>query len=206
MSLRDIAQIQNGYSYKSSELVSKSNVGLLGIKNFNRDGSFKATGFKPISPANAKDEQYISLGEIIVAHTDLTQNADIIGRAVQVLDTGGYEKMLTSCDLVKVSSTNNHISNELLAALLGTEDFHKHCLCYVNGTTVLHLGKKALPEYELKIPKDKQIMKKIDSFLKVVANKQRDLIKENRALSTTRDTLLNKLMCDEIDISKIDLA
>ena len=61
-------------------------------------------------------------------------------------------KILASCDLVKVSSANESISNELLAALLATSDFYNHCLGYVNGTTVLHLGKKALHEYNLKIP------------------------------------------------------
>ena len=204
--LKEVACIQSGYSYKSAELVDASSIGLLGIKNFNRNGSFKSDGFKPIKPVKAKPVQHVSVGEIVVAHTDLTQNADVIGRAIQVVDAGGYEQMIASCDLVKVTSSDESISNEFLAALLGTEDFHNHCLGYVNGTTVLHLGKKALPEYELKIPNDEQLKSELDALFKNIAAQQASLIKEMRALEQLRDTLLPKLMSGEIDVLKIDLT
>ena len=203
--LKDVAQIQSGYSYKSAELVERSAIGMLGIKNFNRDGSYRSDGCKPIVPARAKASQFVELGEIIVAHTDLTQNADIIGRAIQVIDSGGYERMLASCDLVKVSSSDASISNELLAAMLQTEDFHNHCLGFVNGTTVLHLGKKALPEYMLKLPVDMQLRDRLELLFKSIAALQANILRENRALEITRDALLPKLMSGEIDVSKIDL-
>ena len=178
---------------------------MLGIKNFNRNGSFRSDGFKPLVPEKAKPAQYVSLGEIVVAHTDLTQNADIIGRAIQVIDSGGYEQMLASLDLVKVTSADDTISNEFLAALLGTEDFHNHCLGYVNGTTVLHLGKKALPEYQLKIPEDDILMQELDGVFRDIAQRQALLIRENRSLEGLRDALLPKLMSGEIDVSQVEV-
>lgn len=204
--MKDVAQIQSGYSYKSTELVTESSIGMLGIKNFNRNGSFRSDGFKPLKPEKAKFAQYVALGEIVVAHTDLTQDADIIGRAIQVIDSGGYDRMIASLDLVKVTSSDSSISNEFLAALLGTEDFHNHCLGYVNGTTVLHLGKKALPEYQLKIPENMAIMSELNDAFKSVAQQQAVLIRENRNLERIRDALLPKLMSGEIDVSKIDLS
>ena len=203
--LKDVAQIQSGYSYKSAELIEQSSIGMLGIKNFNRNGSFRSDGFKPLVPEKAKPAQYVSLGEIVVAHTDLTQNADIIGRAIQVIDSGGYEQMLASLDLVKVTSADDTISNEFLAALLGTEDFHNHCLGYVNGTTVLHLGKKALPEYQLKIPEDDILMQELDGVFRDIAQRQALLIRENRSLEGLRDALLPKLMSGEIDVSQVEV-
>ena len=204
--MKDVAQIQSGYSYKSTELVTESSIGMLGIKNFNRNGSFRSDGFKPLKPEKAKFAQYVALGEIVVAHTDLTQDADIIGRAIQVIDSGGYDRMIAALDLVKVTSSDSSISNEFLAALLGTEDFHNHCLGYVNGTTVLHLGKKALPEYQLKIPENMAIMSELNDAFKSVAQQQAVLIRENRNLERIRDALLPKLMSGEIDVSKIDLS
>lgn len=202
--LKNVAQIQSGYSYKSAELVAESSIGMLGIKSFNRNGSFRSDGFKPLKPEKAKPAQYVALGEIVVAHTDLTQNADIIGRAIQVIDSGGYDQMVASLDLVKVTSSDDSISNEFLAALLGTEDFHNHCLGYVNGTTVLHLGKKALPEYQLKIPEDMTIMSELDDAFKSIAQQQAVLIRESRNLERIRDTLLPKLMSGEIDASEVE--
>ena len=204
--LKDVAQIQSGYSYKSAELVAESSIGMLGIKNFNRNGSFRSDGFKPLKPEKAKSAQYVALGEIVVAHTDLTQNADIIGRAIQVIDSGGYDQVVASLDLVKVTSSGDSISNEFLAALLSTEDFHNHCLGYVNGTTVLHLGKKALPEYQLKIPEDMAIMSELDDAFKSIARQQAILIRESRHLERIRDALLPKLMSGEIDVSKIEVS
>ena len=204
--LREVANLQSGYSYKSAELVESSSIGMLGIKNFDRNGSFRVDGFKPINPSKAKPSQYVEVGDIIVAHTDLTQNADIIGRAIQVIDSGGYAQLIESLDLVKVSSKRKDISNEFLAALLGTEDFHRHCLAYVNGTTVLHLGKKALSEYELKMPKDATMKTTLDQAFKVIAGMQAELIRENRGLEQLRDSLLPKLMSGGIDVSKIELS
>ena len=201
--LKKIAKIQSGYSYKSKELTDNSQIGMLTIKNFQRNGLFKLDGFKPINPANAKESHYVTAGEIVVAHTDLTQNADIIGRAIQVIDNGGFDKILASCDLVKVSSTNESISNELLAALLATSDFYNHCLGYVNGTTVLHLGKKALHEYNLKIPNNTKLLQSLDRCFQSIAFHQSYLIQETRILKKSRDLLLSKLLSGDIDVSKI---
>lgn len=204
--LKEVAQIQSGYSYKSAELVDESSIGMIGIKNFSRNGSFKSDGFKPLKPEKAKPSQYVALGEIVVAHTDLTQSADIIGRAIQVIDSGGYDQMIASLDLVKVSSSDGSISNEFLAALLSTDDFRNHCLGYVNGTTVLHLGKKALPDYRLKIPEETGVMSELDGIFKSIAQRQATLIRENRNLEQIRDALLPMLMSGEIDVSNIDLT
>ena len=200
--LKKVANIQSGYSYKSKELTDNSQIGMLTIKNFQRNGLFKLDGFKPINPEKAKESHYVTAGEIVVAHTDLTQNADIIGRAIQVIDNGGFDKILASCDLVKVSSTNESISNELLAALLATSDFYNHCLGYVNGTTVLHLGKKALHEYNLKIPNNTKLLQTLDCCFQSIAFYQSYLIQETRILKRSRDLLLTKLLSGDIDVLK----
>lgn len=200
--LKKVANIQSGYSYKSKELTDNSQIGMLTIKNFQRNGLFKLDGFKPINPEKAKESHYVTAGEIVVAHTDLTQNADIIGRAIQVIDNGGFDKILASCDLVKVTSTNESISNELLAALLATSDFYNHCLGYVNGTTVLHLGKKALHEYNLKIPNNTKLLQTLDCCFQSIAFYQSYLIQETRILKRSRDLLLTKLLSGDIDVLK----
>lgn len=198
--ITDVAEIQGGYSYKSSEFDDLSNIGMLTIKNFSRDGSFKGDGTKRISPIKAKETQYVNVGDIVVSHTDLTQDADIIGRAVSVMDDCGYDKLIASCDLVKVSCKDKNISNELLAAILSTEHFHSYCRQYINGTTVLHLSKKALPNYKIKIPKDKNLIQEMNSVLVSLNAIQANILKENRTLSELRDTLLPKLMSAEIEV------
>ncbi|MGY0336366.1 restriction endonuclease subunit S [Limosilactobacillus fermentum] len=126
--LTDIANIDTGYSYKSSEL-KPNNMAMATIKNFNRVGGFNIEGFKEIRPNKVvKNEKYAKKFDILVAHTDLTQNADIIGNAEPILDISDYKNVIFSMDLVKVTSKDNLISQFLLSLILQGEALKAHCL------------------------------------------------------------------------------
>lgn len=203
--LSSIADFVSGYSYKGAEL-TESNIAMATIKNFDRKGGFKLDGYKEIIPSNKlKDTQHAELFDTLVAHTDLTQNAEVIGNAEPIMSKSGYIDIVFSMDLVKVVQKNNHISKFLIAAILQDKKFKAHCLGYVNGTTVLHLSKKALPEYQLYLPDDLSALKPLDElvtalYLQISAN-----IEEIAKLETLRDALLPKLMSGELDVSDIDL-
>lgn len=200
-----LANFIPGYSYKSSEL-SKSNCAMVTIKNFNRNGGFKIDGLKEILPSQKlKNEQKAKIFDILVAHTDLTQNAEIIGNAEMILNTGKYSELIFSMDLVKVSPKSN-LSAFLILLLLKNKYFKSHCLGYVNGTTVLHLNKSALPEYKLAFPKNINCLNILNN---VVENIYKNIAKnnnENQRLSEIRDSLLPKLISGEIDMSKVDIS
>ena len=103
--------------------------------------------------------------DTLVAHTDLTQNAEVIGNAEPILSKSGYDDIIFSMDLVKVISKTKHISKFLIAGILQDRKFKEHCLGYVNGTTVLHLSKKALPEYKLALPNNLSVLKPLDEIV-----------------------------------------
>ena len=89
IALSDVADFYGGYSYSGEELVESSDTGLVTIKNFERTGGFKIEGFKPLCvKGKIKESAYCEVGSLLVAHTDLTQNADIIGNPVLVLSSG----------------------------------------------------------------------------------------------------------------------
>ena len=181
-SLSDIASFVGGYSYKGDELVDSSNTGMATIKNYNRSGGFKTDGFKAINPSDkVKNAQYAELFEILVAHTDLTQNAEVIGNAELVLSLGEYNKIIFSMDLVKVLPSSSFPYRFLIAAMLKNKLFKGHCQGYVNGTTVLHLNKKALPEYKVMIPTDTEA-KKMNEILGGYYKRLNSTCKCNRIL------------------------
>ena len=204
VSLNTIATFISGYSYKGKELTN-SNIAMATIKNFNRIGGFKLGGYKEIIPSDKlKVTQHANLFDLLVAHTDLTQNAEVIGNAEMIMSTSGYSDIVFSMDLVKVLP-KERISKFLLAALLQDKRFKAHCLGYVNGTTVLHLSKKALPEYSLLLPSDSSELKELDQVITSMYLTIANNIKENTELTNLRDSLLPKLMSGEIDVSDIDL-
>ena len=155
----------NGYSYKGNEL-QPSTTAMVTIKNFVRGGGFKIEGFKEIVVSKKiKEYQYISLFDVLVAHTDLTQKAEVVGNPAIILSTGDYDKLVMSMDLTKVVPKDARITTPLLHSILSTRKFKEHALGYVNGTTVLHMNKKAVPEYCFAIPKNLDILKGLTAIL-----------------------------------------
>lgn len=202
--LSQIADFVGGYSYKGNELRA-SDCAMATIKNFDRNGGFKLDGFKEIVPSEKlKAEQQVDLFDILVAHTDLTQNAEVIGNAEIILSTGGYRKLIMSMDLVKVIPKSG-ISRFLLASLLNSPQFKAHALGYVNGTTVLHMSKKALPDYSFYFPEDWSSLDNIAAVFEQTYRKMSQTTEESSRLATLRDTLLPKLMSGEIDVSEVEI-
>lgn len=203
ISLSSIAEFISGYSYKGSEL-KKSNIAMATIKNFDRNGGFKLEGYKEIVPSNKrKDTQFLNLFDTIVAHTDLTQNAEVIGNAEMIMSKSIYDDILFSMDLVKVIPKNKIISKFLIAASLQDKNFKAHCHGYINGTTVLHLSKKALSDYQIYLPNDLSILDPLDEIISVLYQQIANNINETIELQSLRDILLPKLMSGELDVSKI---
>lgn len=203
--LSDVAEFISGYSYKGTELTD-STIAMATIKNFDRKGGFKLDGYKEIIPSSKlKESQHAELFDTLVAHTDLTQNAEVIGNAEPVMSKSGYDDIVFSMDLVKVLPKKDSVSKFLIAAILQDKKFKAHCLGYVNGTTVLHLSKKALPEYKLFLPSDFSTLKPLDEVVTALYKQVSSNIFENTYLEELRDTLLPKLMSGELDVSDIEI-
>lgn len=167
--ITDIAIIKNGYSYSSDELID-SNIAMATIKNFEKGGGFRTSGYKEIVPLKEiKKELELKLFDIVIAHTDLTPNAEILGNVELIYDMDEYDQIIPSMDLVKVSSKEKNINNKLLYVLLKYSGFKDTALQHKNGTTVMHLEKDALKNYTLLIPNDdekiKEIQEKVSSII-----------------------------------------
>ncbi|MDU6633747.1 restriction endonuclease subunit S [Clostridium perfringens] len=198
--MEEFVNTYNGYSYKGKEL-TKSNDAMITIKNFDRKGGYKLDGLKEISISNkVKEHHYIDINDIVIAHTDLTQGAEIIGNPIMVYSKGKYNKLIMSMDTVKVTSKKSNINNSLLYYIFKDLRFKSFALKFVNGTTVLHLSKTTIPKYKIALPNDENILLKIGGILNSLTNKISNNIIENERLEKLRDTLLPKLMSGEIRV------
>ena len=205
VSLSEVADFIGGYSYKGTEL-GKSDIAMATIKNFRRGGGFKLDGYKEIIPSDKfKSVQYADLFDILVAHTDLTQNAEVIGNAEIILNKSKYDNIIFSMDLVKVVPKEDKISKFIIASILKNENFKHHCLGYINGTTVLHLSKRALNDYKFALPNDLSIVKPLENILSLLYENLALNTEQMMYLTSLRDTLLPKLMSGEIDASNIEI-
>lgn len=194
--LGNYIQLVSGYSYRSVDL-TPSSTALVTLKNFERTGGFRLDGFKEYS-GKYKDDQLVRMGDLVVAHTDITQEAEVLGNPAIIIDDGRYEKLVISTDLVKVIPTS-FLSLPYLYYLMRQPDFKHYCLGASNGTTVLHLSKKALPDYEFPIPPATRI-KEFTTIVLPLFEKVAQNVKQLNQLEKTRDTLLPKLMSGQVRV------
>jgi len=189
--LKNFTEINNGFSYKGGEL-KKSKTALITIKNFSKNGLFKTNGYKEIETYRAKEIHFANEGDVIVAHTDLTKGA-IIGKSIIILDSFGFDKLIISMDTVKVNTKSNNISNSLIRQIINDKSFSDYAMGFVNGSTVLHLSKKALPNYDINLPKDRPKINKLSEDLNSLTTYQKHIIKIDSKLIEAKTLLLSKM-------------
>ena len=195
--LGDLVNVFNGVSYKSEDL-NPSATAMVTLKSFERNGGFRMDGFKEYT-GRYKETHVVEEGDLVVAHTDITQDAALIGNPVLVKSHLKYDKLIISMDLVKVVSKNSNFTNEFLYLLMKTREFKEHALGYSNGSTVLHLSKKAIPEFELKLPPN-ELVNSFTERVSALIKKQFVNQKQIQTLTQLRNTLLPKLMSGEVRV------
>ncbi|MDI6697992.1 MAG: restriction endonuclease subunit S [Candidatus Saccharicenans sp.] len=184
-------ELIKGVSYRSEE-ISESDVALVTLKCFNRGGGYRSDALKPyIGPF--KSEQIISPGELILAQTDITQAAEVIGKPALVLPDERYQKLIASLDVLIIRPYSCELSSEFFYLLFFTNEFTEHIYGHVNGTTVLHLHKNGVSSFRFVKPPE-TIAKYFSSFLKQLFKLIMSLTLESRTLAGLRDALLPKLI------------
>lgn len=197
--LGDLTEIVKGRSYKSVEL-QECGTALVTLKSVDRQGGYKADGLKPYT-GDFKPEQVVRPGELVVAQTDLTQGAEVVGRGVRVPADPRYDCLVASLDLAIVRPKRD-MPVEYLAGLLTSESFRQHCRSHVSGTTVLHLAKDAIPTWRAPV-----IAPERQAAFAVIARSLMDrmdaLNGESATLSALVDTLLPELISGRLRVGEV---
>lgn len=191
----EIANIIKGKSYKSSEL-EKSKTALVTLKSFNRGGGYRLDGLKEYT-GKYKPEQEVFAGELIIAYTDVTQAADVIGKPAMVMSDSNYQHLVISLDVGVVRPFNN-VYKHFLYCLAMTDSFQAHTKSFCTGTTVLHLGKDAVPSFEFINPSN-ELLHVFYKQTSPIFEKINLHIEENKNLEKARDFLLPRLLSGEIE-------
>lgn len=199
--LENISKCIKGISYKSSEL-SASDTALVTLKSFQRGGGYRLDGLKSYV-GSYKKEQEVVAGDLIIACTDVTQAADIIGKPAIVISDPCYSKLVVSLDVSVIRP--KHISLKYyLYGIAKTSEFQNYTYSHSTGTTVLHLSKNAVPNFMVSLPNELILQRYHEMVLPLF-----DSIEKNtcslRVLTQLRDTLLPKLISGELSLSDIKI-
>ena len=197
----NLVEIVKGKSYRSSEL-AESDTALVTLKSIMRGGGYRPDGLKPYT-GKYKPEQIITPGELVVSYTDVTQEAEVVGKPAIVRGDERYQTLVASLDLGIIRPLESTVSILFLYCLFRERRFQSHIYGYADGTTVLHLSKDGVPSYQFALPPEK-LRCLFDSVAKPLFDKIESNENESRTLAQTRDTLLPKLLSGEIRVDDTD--
>ncbi|WP_417837696.1 restriction endonuclease subunit S [Thalassospira tepidiphila] len=196
-SVNEIAEIVKGKSYKSAEL-EPSKTALVTLKSFNRGGGYRLDGLKEYT-GKYKPQQVVMAGDLIIAYTDVTQAADVIGKPAMVIGDERYEQLVISLDVAVIRPVDSALK-PYLYGLAKTDTFQFHTKAHTTGTTVLHLAKNAVPEFRLALP-SKDLVDAYSDHANPLFTLINEKVQESRALESLRDTLLPRLLSGELSAS-----
>jgi type I restriction enzyme S subunit len=192
--LRSEIEIQRGISYTSKE-INGDGVPMINLNSFNLDGTYKSEGVKTYSGKFTK-KNIVKPGDLLIAATDVTRNADIIGRGILVPDYY-KEHLVFSMDIANIISED--IPSSFLMMLFNSTHYHNYIKWYATGTIVLHLNLDGVNRYQTELPPT-SLMKQFDDFYLPIANRIYMTAKENEKLSELRDWLLPMLMNGQVKV------
>lgn len=195
-SVSQVAEVVKGKSYSSSELAAQHDTALVTLKSFARGGGFRLDGFKPYT-GKYKPNQVVVSGDLIVAYTDVTQAAELIGKPAIVVGVEEYKTLVASLDVGIVRPEPSKCNRQFLYGLFRTEPFQSHTFAHTSGTTVLHLAKEGIGSFQFPCPPVELIVAYAEIAEAIVGRSQTN-IDLMRTLATLRDTLLPRLISGQL--------
>ncbi len=201
--LRECVDAVNGRSYRSDELC-ESEVALVTLKSFERGGGYTPRGLKSFA-GTYKPEQVVAPGEVVIACTDVTQAAEVIGRPALVRPSSEFKTLVASLDTLIIRPRDSRTSRTFLYYLCGTENFIAHTYAHTTGTTVLHLSKEAVPSFPFACP-PVPLVRLFSSVAAAVSDRIEAAHRESESLAALRAALLPKLISGAIRVPDIEDA
>ena len=188
--------IKRGISYKSNE-IKDTGIPFINLNSFYLDGKFKFEGTKFFT-GKTKNDDFISSGDLLIAVTDVTRNADIIGKAFILPDLFNASPVM-SCDVAKISSSE--LNNFYLERLFNSDSYHEYIKYFASGTLVLHLDIKGISWFDTYIP-PKILLDKFEDFCRDIHLRIVETEKQNYRLTQLRDFLLPMLMNGQVSVAE----
>jgi len=193
--LSNLIKIDRGISYKSSD-IGDSGTPMINLNSFYLNGSYKHKGLKYFS-SKYKENKVVKPNDLLIATTDVTRNADIIGKAILIPDMFKSD-ILMSCDIARVT-TNKKLDKYFLEMLFNSDYYHSYIKGFASGTLVLHLNMNGIGWFKIFIPPS-HILENF-SKLKINIEKKKNIILiENQKLTQLRDWLLPMLMNGQVGV------
>lgn len=188
--LEDKVEFEKGISYSSDSISTNDGTPMINLANIGINKNYKKDGLKFFNE-KVDESKLVIGGDLLIACTDLTKKADIIGCPVTV----PYDslKYVYSTDIAKLNVTTDLIDPLFLYMTLRTDFYHSYIKRWASGTNVIHLNLDGIKLYPVCIP-DMKLQKRFSKIEELFLRYVSKLHLINTELEKLRELLLPMLM------------
>lgn len=150
-SFGEVATLRKGLTYKSSDYSDKDNgMVFLTLKSILRGGGFNTDGIKYYL-GKYENTAVLRQGDLIIANTDITRNAEVVGAPVFV-PLLSDKPVLMSMDLSAIDVNEERVNKLFFYYLLQDKRARDFMRNQASGSTVLHLKTSNVPKFKFQLP------------------------------------------------------
>lgn len=194
--LTDLFSLQRGYSYSSNELEDEHGFPMINLASIDRNRLYRSEELKFVSGSVVTDRT-VRPGDLLIACTDLTRNADIVGSPVIV--PRECSQYIYSMDLAKVDCDVARTTKAFIYEVLRTDWFHSFIKGHTSGTNVIHLDVDAFRWYRVAAP-PLELQQALSNVIEPLFSEIDFARLENVACQRMRDWLLPMLMNGQVTV------
>ena len=196
----EVAEFVKGLSYRSNELVDNLTEGeiFITLKIFKRGGGFRPE-YKYYRGNRYSDEQVVYDGDLVIALTDMTSDAKVVGAPALVILPPYKDKGILSLDAAKLNVPQ--YMKEY--AYLYLKDSQEENSTFANGVNVLHLNLNLFKIGKLILIPPQPILQHFHFlveplFQKIILNQKQIMV-----LRKIRDVLLPQLVFGKLEVVEL---
>lgn len=194
--LGDLINISSGYAYKG-ENIGRGDSLLLGMGCVSYNHRFLYTGARPYAD-DCPNSFMANGGDIVVATRQQSDNMPILGAPAIIPYELNDKNIIVGTNLYRVKNKSS-LSNYCIYLLMRSDDYRNHIDACSKGSTVKMITKDSIESFPIMIPPHDCNLEHQDCF-RTIDEKVINNNSQIRSLTMLRDTLLPKLMNNEIRI------
>jgi len=196
----EVAMLFKGISYNSPDIGFEPRGYLfITLNNFFRGGGFKAEYIYYVG-SKAKEDHKAKERDLIIALTDMTPGARVVGAPAIVILPYGYDFGVISLDCAKLQPLRDDLRFYFYLYLKHSQEENS---TFANGVNVLHLNTKLFMQNKLVLMPTQQVCERFDSiieplFRRIISNQKQIMV-----MKKIRDALLPLLVFGKLRVEEI---
>lgn len=198
----EVAELIKGCSYKGAGLSDTEGDYMFNLGCFNAKRMFATENIKRYT-LGYRERQSVVAGDLIMANTDMTQQREILGRAMLV--PTGCEPAFVSHHVFKVAIRRSNADQwrRFLFFAFQQSAFRERAVGHATGTTVLSLARDSAEKCPI-IEPDQNVLATFDASISPLMAQIANNLHRMRNLEELRDTLLPRLISGKLRLPEAE--